>query len=155
TVQAGLNDDSGPPTFPPEPTAVPTTPPQAGQDGMTPASGDPGVIQPVGAEITGAPVSEEDASAMGTDEVPLVEGDPGAEIAPPPVEDPATGDPAAVDPAANTGLAETEILPAEEEYVETTPEELPVVPQIVGAPEPGWPGIGGGGTQFMSNAGYS
>jgi len=59
------------------------------------------------------------------------------------------------DPAASTGPVETEFEAADAAPVETVPEDVPVVPQIIGAPEPGWPSIGGGGTQFMSNAGYS
>jgi hypothetical protein len=88
-----------------------------------------------------------------------VEGDPNAQAAPP-VDDPAatnaiSGDPAAGDPAAGTDPVDAEFEAAEAPPVETVPEEVPVVPQILGAPEPAWPGIGGGGTQFMSNAGYS
>lgn len=161
TVQAGLNDNSGPPTFPPEPTALPTTPPQAGQDDLTPSSENPGVIQPVGAEITGAPVTDE--RSMSPVDEPPVEGDPNPEFAPQ-GDDPAASDPAAgtefettaIDPAAGdpAEAALVESAPIETEF-ETEPEDIPVVPQVVGVPEPAWPGIGGGGTQFMSNAGYS
>lgn len=132
TVAAGLTDDSGPPTVPastaPLPPVATVTP--APEAAIT-ASG-----QPIGAEITGAPAADlepgaEPDLAVATD--PAVEQEPAAD---PEVIDVSTTD-------------QTEIAPVE------AVAEVPVAPQPLGAPEPAWPGIGGGGTQHVSSAGYS
>ena len=141
TVQAGLVDDSGPPPIPTSSAPPPSSASQAGLAPMTPTvpAGDAAVISPAGAEITGAPASE-----------PLITAaEPAAEAAPPVTESaPLVTDtaPVTTDPAAGAVAP----LPTEPPLEQAT-----VAPQVVGAPDPGWPGIPGGGTQLQSNAGYS
>lgn len=138
TVQAGLNDDSGPPPVPTS-AAPPVTP--------APAAGDAPVIAPAGAEITGAPASD----PLITEAAPPITDAAAA----PPITDSAAAPP--VTDGAVAGAAEiTEITlaPAPTAIPEAV-EPAPVAPQVVGAPEPGWPYIGGAGTQLLSNAGYS
>ena len=125
TVQAGLIDDSGPPPVPTS-SAPPQTP--------NPAA-DTAIMAPVGAEITGAPASG-----------PLI-----TEAAPAGID---AGAGPVTEGAAADAAGSVELAPAPTAIGEPV-DPAPVVPQVVGAPEPGWPGISGGGTQLLSNAGYS
>ncbi|MBA2520931.1 MAG: hypothetical protein H0V24_14810, partial [Chloroflexia bacterium] len=124
---------SGPPTVPAS-TAPPRPTATTGIAPVTPApeaaitSGS----QPVDAEITGAPANTE-----------LI---PDAD---PPVIDAASSGDVQTAPIEAAG-GDAEIAP-----IEAVPQQPPIAPPPVGAPEPGWPGIGGGGTQHFSSAGYS
>ena len=154
TVQADLATDSGPPALPETALAGPVAPVASGGD-----------VPVIGAEITGAP-----AEAALRQPTAMPE-DPATGIQPVSAE----GEEVAIAPAADAALSapvdqDAEVAPvdaavtgaaAEQPLIAPAPVDLPVATEAppvvvpIGAPEPAWPGIGGGGTQFQSSAGYS